>query len=71
MNRKSKRHFQEWWTLKSLVPVTMAWHILRLQMEEWPPKWRVTENILKKQLQTVYKEWSSSLGVGQSANNSP
>jgi hypothetical protein len=28
-------------------------------------------NILNKKLQTADKEWSSSLGVGQGANNSP
>ena len=31
------------------VPVTRAWHILRLQMEEWPPIWRVAVNILNQQ----------------------
>ena len=34
-------------------------------MEEWPPIWRV----LNKQSQTADKGWSSSLGVGQGANN--
>jgi len=47
-----------------LVPVTTAWRVLRLQMEEQPPIWRVAANILNKQLQTADKEWSSSLGVG-------
>jgi len=28
------------------VPVTTAWHVLRLQMEERPPIWRVPVNIL-------------------------
>jgi hypothetical protein len=31
--------------------------------------WRVTENILKKQSRTADKGYSSSLGVGQGANN--
>jgi len=53
------------------VPVTMAWCIVRLQMEEWPPVWRVATNILKKQSWTVDKGWSISLGVGQGVNNSP
>jgi hypothetical protein len=35
------------------IPVTMAWHILWLQMEEWPPVWRVLANIMNKQSQTV------------------
>ena len=51
------------------VPVTRAWHILRLQMEEWPPIWRVAANILNKQLWTASKGWSSSLVVGQGDNN--
>jgi hypothetical protein len=31
-------------------PVTMAWHFLRLRMEEPPPIWRVGVNRLNKQL---------------------
>jgi hypothetical protein len=53
-----------------LVPVTMAWHVLSLQMEERPPIWRVAANILNKQSQTANKEWSSSLRVGRGVNNS-
>jgi hypothetical protein len=49
-----------------LVPVTMAWHVLSLQMEERPPIWRVAAN----QSRTANKEWSSSLGVGRGVNNS-
>jgi len=52
------------------VPVTMTWSIITLQMEEWPPIWRVTANISNKQSQTVDKGCSSSLGVRQDANNS-
>src|SRR5215469_15581063 len=52
------------------VPVTTAWRVLRLRMEERPPIWRVTANILNKQSQTADKGWSSSLGVGRGANNS-
>jgi len=36
-------------------PVTMAWPVLRLQMEERPPIWSVAVNILTKQLQTADK----------------
>jgi hypothetical protein len=32
--------------------------------------WRVAANTLNKQSQTADKGWSSSLGVGQGANNS-
>jgi len=39
-------------------------------MEEQPPGREVTVNILNKQSQTTDKGWSSSLGVGQGANNS-
>jgi hypothetical protein len=38
------------------IPVTMAWRILWLQMEEWPPIWRVLVNIMNKQLQTADEE---------------
>ena len=50
--------------------ITTAWCILWLQIEEQPPVWRVATNILNKQSQTVEKGWSSSLEVGQGANNS-
>jgi len=52
------------------VPVTMAWCILRLGIEERSPIWRVAVNILNKQSRTSNKVWSSSLGVGQGAKNS-
>jgi hypothetical protein len=41
-----------------------------LLMEERPPIQRVAVNILNKQLRTAIKGWSSSLGVGQSADSS-
>jgi hypothetical protein len=37
------------------VPVTTAWPVLRLQMEERPPIWRVAVNVLNKQSQTAHK----------------
>ena len=51
------------------VFVTMAWRVLRLRMEEWPPIWRVAVNKLNKQSRTADEGWSSSLGVGRGANN--
>jgi hypothetical protein len=51
------------------VPVTTAWRVLRLWMEERPLIWTVAANKLKKQSQTADKGWSSSLGVGRGANN--
>jgi hypothetical protein len=33
--------------------------------------WRVSANVLNKQLRTAKKEWSSNWGVGCGANNSP
>ena len=51
------------------VPVTMAWHVLRLRMEERPPVWRVAANILNKQSRTADERWYSSLRVGRGANN--
>jgi hypothetical protein len=52
------------------VPVTTAWRVLRLRMEERPPIWRVAVNKLNKQPRTADDGWSSSLGVGRGANNS-
>jgi hypothetical protein len=37
------------------VPVTTAWRVLRLRMEERPPMWRVAANILNKQSRTAEK----------------
>ena len=37
-------------------------------MEERPPIWKVTANILNKQSRTADKVWPSSLGVGRGAN---
>jgi hypothetical protein len=51
------------------IHVTTAWRVLRLRMEERPPIWRVAVNKLNKQPQTADKGGSSSLGVGQGANN--
>ena len=49
--------------------VTTAWRVLRLQMEERPPIWRVAVNKLNKQPRTADEGWPSSLGVGRGANN--
>jgi len=49
-----------------LVPVTTAWRILGLQIEDMEGSW----NILNKHSRTVDKGWPSSLGVGRGANNS-
>jgi uncharacterized protein (DUF2461 family) len=51
------------------VPVTTAWRVLRLRIEERPPIWRAAVNKLNKQPRTADEEWSSSLGVGRGANN--
>jgi hypothetical protein len=37
----------------SLVPVTTAWRVLRLRMEERPAIWRVAVNKLNKQQRTA------------------
>jgi hypothetical protein len=52
------------------VRVTTALLVLMLRMEERPPVWKVAANMLNKQSQTADKEWSYSLVVGRSANNS-
>ena len=58
------REYRDWW-----VPVTTAWRVLTLRMEERPPIWRVAANILNKQSRTADKGWSSNLEVGRGANN--
>jgi hypothetical protein len=50
------------------VLVTTAWRVLGLRMGEPSPIWRVAANKLNKQSRTADKWWSSSLGVGRSAN---
>ena len=50
------------------VPVTKAWRVLRLRMEERLHIWRVYANALNKQSRTADKGWSFTLGVGGGAN---
>ena len=45
------------------VPVTTAWRVLRLRVEDRPPIWRVAANILNKQSRRTDKGWSSSARV--------
>ena len=52
------------------VPVTTAWHVLRLRMEERPSIQRVAAKISNEQWRTANKGWSSSLGNGRGAKNS-
>ena len=52
------------------VPVTTAWRVLRLRIEERPPIWRVIANLLNKETAAGDKLWSSSLEVGRRANTS-
>ena len=52
------------------VPVTTAWRILKLRMEEWSLMWRVAANKLNKQSRTADKGWFSIFGFGRGANNS-
>jgi len=40
------------------VPVTTAWCVLTLRMEERPPIWRVAVNKLNKQPRTADEGWS-------------
>jgi hypothetical protein len=51
------------------VPVTTAWGVLRLRMEERLPIWGVAVNKLNKQPRTADEGWSSRLGFGRGANN--
>jgi hypothetical protein len=63
LNTNSKRFRDKW------VPVTTAWSVLSLRMEERPPIWKVAANILNIQSRTADTGWFSSLGVGRGANN--
>ena len=67
----SSPQFEKLSCLQSMqwVPVTTAWRVLRLRIEERQPIRRVAANKLNKQLRTVDEGWSSSLGVGRVANN--
>jgi len=47
------------------VPVTTAWRILRLQIEERTPVWRIAANILNKQSRTTDNGWSSKWESGE------
>jgi hypothetical protein len=42
----------------------MAWHVIRLRMDEQPQIWMVAVKILKKQLQIDNKGVAFQLGVG-------
>jgi hypothetical protein len=61
----SFRYAQHQW-----VPVTTAWRVLGLRLNERPRRWRVTANILNKQSRTSEEGWSSSLEIGRDTNNS-
>jgi hypothetical protein len=52
------------------APVTTAWRVLRLRMEERLLIWMVATNILNKKSRTADKGWYSSLGVGRGAKSS-
>jgi hypothetical protein len=64
------RIFKSYGPCGKWVPVTTAWRVLGLRMEERPPIWRLAANILNKQSRTADTGWSSSLGFGRGANNS-
>ena len=51
------------------VPVTTAWRVFMLRLEEWPPIQKVTTKILNKHSWTTDKGWSSRVGFGRGANN--
>jgi hypothetical protein len=50
------------------VPVTMAWRVLRLLIEVWPPIWMVATNILNKQSQPA-RDGSPAWGLGEVLTN--
>ena len=47
------------------VPLTTAWRVLRLWMEERPPIWRVAANKLNKQSRTAEKGDPPDWGLGE------
>ena len=53
------------------VPVTTAWRVRRLRIENRPPIWRATANELNKPSRTADEVWSSSLGVGEVLTTPP
>jgi len=57
---RSFRYVQHEW-----VPVTTAWRVLGLRMEERPPIWRVAANILNKQSRTAEKRGLPAWGLGE------
>jgi hypothetical protein len=57
-------YFRDKW-----APVTTAFRVLRLRIEERPAIWRVGANILNKQSRTADKGCFSSLSVGRVADN--
>jgi hypothetical protein len=46
---------------KAWIPVTTAWRVLRLQLEEQPPVWRVAVNKLNKPTRGGPPSW----GLGE------
>jgi hypothetical protein len=56
----SKQHSHD-----KLVPVTTAWRMLWLRMEEWSPIWRVAANISNEQTRTANTGYTCSLGMGK------
>ena len=47
------------------IPVTTAWRVFRLQMEERPPIWRVAANILNKQSRQPTRSGAPTWGLGE------
>jgi hypothetical protein len=43
-------HVDGWTYIKLIIPVSTAWRILRLRMEERPPVWKVAKDVSNKQL---------------------
>jgi hypothetical protein len=67
-------YYNIFWTLDvyiqyQCVPVTTAWRVSKLQMEERSPIWRAAANMLNKQTRAANKGWSSSLGAWGGSNN--
>ena len=53
------------------VPVTTAWRVLRLRIEEWPPIWRVAANMLEKSRGQPIRGGPPAWGLGEGLTTPP
>ena len=54
---------------EELVPITAAWHVLRLRVEERPPIWRVAANVLIGSREQATRGGPLALRLGEVLTN--